>query len=161
MSPQQRPPVVAATAIRERGDTWSLAIQCPYCPKQHRHGGGNGVKPQINGTCVPHCQDVTYRQRPMFDARVTRWLPHYELAPADAPVDWDAERSYASALLEEAEMALAEQEQATEWTRTAQGRIVNAQIREALGMVEEAQARKQGRNTAYLAAWQAKQEGRA
>lgn len=158
---QQRPPVVVATATREQSGIWSLVIQCPYCPKVHQHGGGSREMPEIGGARAPHCQDVQYRQRQMFDARVTRWLPQYELAPADAPIDWEAERTYASALLEEAEMALAEEEQGTAWTRTAEGRIVNEQIREALGVIEESQARRQGRNGAYLAAWRAKQGGRA
>ncbi|WP_329563774.1 hypothetical protein [Kitasatospora sp. NBC_01266] len=157
----RRPPL-APTSIKGRSDdgVWQLAVQCPYCPAEHRHGGGNGDQPSIAGTRAPHCQDVHYRNRLMFDARVTRYLPHYELAPAESRSEWDGEREYASFLLEEAEMAIEEDDEKAARQGTAAGRIVNQQIREMHGLVEEIEeGSRTGRNSAFLAAWKAKQEG--
>ncbi len=156
-----RPPVVAAQVTGRTDDgTWLLAVQCPYCPAEHHHGGGSNDQPDAGGTRAPHCQDTHYRGRLMFDARVTRFLPQYELAPADSLTDWEQEREYAGSLLEEAEMTLADLDAATARKETVSGRIVNDQIRELHGLAEEIDGRsRKGRNSAYLAAWQAKREG--
>ncbi|MFG2848979.1 hypothetical protein ACGF12_38435 [Kitasatospora sp. NPDC048296] len=74
-------------------------------------------------------------------------------------MDWQQERAHATALLEEAEMAVEEEDEATAWKETAVGRILNQQIRELHNLVEEIEeGSRKGRNSAYLAAWQAKQE---
>jgi hypothetical protein len=132
---------------------WTLEIQCPYCPEKHRHGGGDGAEPLVDGARVPQCIEVFYRQHLIFDSRVVRHLPNYQLAPAHAAVDWEQERAYASVLLEEAEMNVEDEFGDPRWEAFDQ------KIREAYGTVTKAEEDgKQGRNRAYLAAWQAKQE---
>lgn len=96
----------------------------------------------------------------MFDARVTRYLPQYELAPTESRSEWDGEREYAGFLLEEAEMALEEDDEKAAREETATGRIINQQIRELHGLAEEIEeGSKKGRNSAFLAAWKANREG--
>ncbi|MFD5650643.1 hypothetical protein [Streptomyces sp. NPDC127039] len=156
-SPQdQRSPIIAVTATKGR-DCWTLAIDCPYCPKEHRHGGGSGEFPEIGGYREPHCRDTYFRKHRIFDSRVLRYLPQYQLAPADADIDWKSERAYAETLLEEAEDLVAESDSKQAVARTETGRIVNAQIRELHGLTEEIEktTSKTRRNDAYLSSWKA------
>ncbi|WP_158702279.1 hypothetical protein [Kitasatospora sp. MMS16-BH015] len=96
----------------------------------------------------------------MFDARVLRYLPPYELAPADADIDWEQEREYASGLLEEAEMELADQDTAAAPRETESDQLIGVLLDELHRRTEKTdQAGKQGRNSAYLAAWKAKRDG--
>jgi hypothetical protein len=41
-------------ATQATDGVWDLVIQCPYCHKKHRHGGGCGPEPSL-GHRVPHC----------------------------------------------------------------------------------------------------------
>ncbi|MFC4494922.1 hypothetical protein ACFPA8_12330 [Streptomyces ovatisporus] len=36
--------------------TWLLTVQCPFCTKQHTHGGGSDLEPGLFGTRGAHCQ---------------------------------------------------------------------------------------------------------
>jgi hypothetical protein len=155
-------PIVAGTVQpRVPGeDCWSIEIDCPYCPAKHRHGGGDGPQPDISGDRVPHCQDQHYRQRKVFDRRVIDHLPNYEIAPADAAIDWDTERAYAAALLEEAEMAVEAADSADVWASTAQGRILNQQLREFVELAAQSATQPANdRNARLLAAWQSRRGG--
>lgn len=46
---------VYAKAIRAKDGNWDLVIQCPFCGKEHRHGGGNADKPSLFGHRMAHC----------------------------------------------------------------------------------------------------------
>jgi len=49
----RKPPTVQAKATYIRG-MWDLKIKCPYCSKEHSHGGGIGVEPEY-GHRASHC----------------------------------------------------------------------------------------------------------
>ena len=83
-----------------------------------------------------------------------RHLPNYQLAAADADVDWEQERAYAGVLLEEAEMNVEDE------GGDPRLEAFDRSMREAYGTVATVEEDgKQGHSRAYLAAWQAKQEG--
>ena len=48
---------VEAKAKRERDGVWTLTVKCPYCGKQHMHGGGDGKRP-FYGHRLSHCLKV-------------------------------------------------------------------------------------------------------
>lgn len=154
-----RAPIVAARAIGvSKCGVWRIEIDCPYCPATHQHGGGSGETPDLTGHRVQHCKDMLYRQRKTFDASATLHMPGYALAPADADVDWGAERALADSMIEAVEMAIDEATQRDAWKRTAVGRMVNEQI-EKLGTLAGDKPKRKSRsqsNAEYLAAWKAK-----
>ncbi|MFJ2187903.1 hypothetical protein ACIOJE_08030 [Kitasatospora sp. NPDC087861] len=137
----QRPPVAPARVTGRSADgTWMLAVLCPYCPAEHRHGGGDGKRADMTGTRAPHCQGAVR-------------LPHYEIAPEESRTNWDREQSYAASLLRAAE------EEAREAARreSAPGPATNQRNHELRALTDATGQRgRTGRNSAYLAAWQAK-----
>ena len=63
-------PKVKARAVRNKRDgVWVLTITCPYCGKEHHHGGRSGVNP-VYGFRVPHCIGAVSK-------------PDYELVPEE------------------------------------------------------------------------------
>lgn len=47
-------PVVRTRSVRRRDGVWDLYITCPFCGKEHHHGGGNGDRPNL-GYRMAHC----------------------------------------------------------------------------------------------------------
>lgn len=47
-------PEVKARAIRRSDGIWDLFIRCPFCGKEHHHGGGDGDTPDY-GYRAAHC----------------------------------------------------------------------------------------------------------
>lgn len=47
-------PKIMAKARRCKDGVWDLCIICPFCGKEHQHGGGNGDKP-FYGSRLSHC----------------------------------------------------------------------------------------------------------
>ena len=45
---------VKTKAVKTRDGVWDLCLTCPYCGKEHHHGGGDGAEP-ILGYRAPHC----------------------------------------------------------------------------------------------------------
>jgi hypothetical protein len=62
-------PRVKTRAIRRRDGVWDLYITCPFCGKEHHHGGGNGDIPNL-GYRLSHCGP---------GAPDRKSLPEYEL----------------------------------------------------------------------------------
>ncbi|MFD9688071.1 hypothetical protein ACFWXO_20190 [Kitasatospora sp. NPDC059088] len=139
----QRPPVAPARVTRHAPDgTWQLAVQCPYCPVEHQHGGGGGQRPDMMGTRAPHCQGPVR-------------LPHYEIAPENSRTDWDRERVYARSLMWAAE----EEARGAARRESASGPAADQRNHEPYALADATGQRgRTGRNSAYLAAWQAKNE---
>lgn len=51
-------PLEAATLVHDRHQhVWLLKVRCPYCHKQHTHGGGAGQQPDpdLLGLRTAHC----------------------------------------------------------------------------------------------------------
>jgi hypothetical protein len=60
-----RPVAYVTAAWSPRGQYWALTVlKCPYCGRQHFHGGGGGPRPLL-GARAPHCLSSAH--------------PHYEL----------------------------------------------------------------------------------
>jgi len=47
-------PKAKTRAVRRRDGLWDLYITCPYCGKEHHHGGGDGDRPNL-GYRLSHC----------------------------------------------------------------------------------------------------------
>jgi hypothetical protein len=55
-------PKVKTRAVRRRDGIWDLYIDCPYCGKEHHHGGGDGNGPNL-GYRLSHCgPDAPYHK---------------------------------------------------------------------------------------------------
>jgi hypothetical protein len=56
MSEQQ---LVRAEAVAYRGrDAWIWVVErCPFCGREHRHGGGTRERPAFLGARAAHCTD--------------------------------------------------------------------------------------------------------
>jgi len=63
-------PKVKTRAIRRRDGIWDLYLTCPYCGKEHHHGGGDGQRPNL-GFRASHCTGTR------------RGLLEYELVPGE------------------------------------------------------------------------------
>jgi hypothetical protein len=49
-------PLAPARPMRGSNGTWSWTVlDCPYCHREHIHGGGSGEKPALLGHRVVHC----------------------------------------------------------------------------------------------------------
>ena len=107
----QRPPILQAYVInRMRNGVWSIGVQCPYCSREHRHGGGSGDAPLLDGLRSQHCTD---------DIPECADMPGYELAPADSETDFHAEWKYALEL-----MATAREEREHQRTRDIENALL-------------------------------------
>ena len=62
-------PRVKTRAIRRRDGLWDLYITCPFCGKEHHHGGGNGDIPNL-GYRLSYCGPGALDRKS---------LPEYEL----------------------------------------------------------------------------------
>lgn len=49
----EAPPIAYATIKRGR-ECWGLSVTCPFCGREHYHGGGDGQEPTF-GHRVAHC----------------------------------------------------------------------------------------------------------
>lgn len=69
-------PIVEATPVYLRKqNTWLLTLTCPFCRKQHTHGGGRGPNPpplEMYGHRVSHCSG---------NSSIRPVLRHYILVP--------------------------------------------------------------------------------
>ena len=49
-------PLAPARPMRGSNGTWTWTVlDCPYCHREHNHGGGNGETPALLGHRVVHC----------------------------------------------------------------------------------------------------------
>lgn len=49
-------PLAPALPTRGRNGTWTWTVlDCPYCHRQHNHGGGSDDTPSLLGHRVVHC----------------------------------------------------------------------------------------------------------
>jgi hypothetical protein len=54
-------PLVVIDQIKNTGLVWSIKVTCPYCKKQHKHGGGLSNQTPFFGTRSADCQKGEYQ----------------------------------------------------------------------------------------------------